>query len=837
MRSHCTFLIILCTLSAPCKMYAQNIQSLYRNAVQLPEKLSGVEPSFLVHPHWIEDTDKFWFLKKMEKGTSEFLIVDPSISSIKPLFNKYKIASALHNYLHVHVSPDKLPIENISFQTNTPHTILIQIYGETMFYDIVSNHLQLAPENEQIGFAPGLNPEDAPAASLPGGRRTKLTFINRSKDTMTLLWIDTDGIPHDYHHLKPGESWIQNTYSGHLWRVLSNGDKPVVAFIAENHSAVAIIDGRTPPRNKKNEKKVGVSPDGKMQVVFHGYNVYLKYINNDTERAFTHDGSAENYYGGSVYWSPNSLYFVLMRTIPAQKHIVYEVDSSPSHQEQPELHAFDYLKPGDRIEHPRPYLFNVTSENGAAIPDSLFPNPWDISDLRWNSDSRRFLFCTMQRGFQIDRLISINPHKDSARVVINEKSATFIDWTNKVYIRYLSKTHEAIWMSERDGWNHLYLYDTNTGRVEKQITRGHWVVRKVIKVDPKVRQIWFTAGGIVPGQNPYYIQYARINFDGSGLTLLSHGNGTHYVTFSPSGRYLVDSYSRVDLPPVTNLCDSEGKILIHLEKGDDSALTKIGWKPPERFVAKGRDGKTNIYGLIWFPFHLQSGRKAPVIEDIYAGPQGAYVPESFHVFYDQQQLAELGFIVVQIDGMGTNFRSKAFQDACWHHLDDGGFPDRILWIKAAAMKYHSMDVSRVGIYGTSAGGQNALDAVLLHGDFYKAAVADSGCYDNRMDKIWWNEQWMGWPVGPQYAENSGVTLAHKLTGKLLLMWGELDTNVDPASSLQVVNALIKANKSFEMLEVPGAGHGVLSTPYARRKMWDFFLRYLLGRDIPNWNSN
>ena len=224
-----------------------------------------------------------------------------------------------------------------------------------------------------------------------------------------------------------------------------------------------------------------------------------------------------------------------------------------------------------------------------------------------------------------------------------------------------------------------------------------------------------------------------------------------------------------------------------------------------------------------------------MIEDIYAGPQGSFVPKAFRPFYDQQALAELGFIVVQIDGMGTSNRSKAFHDVCWKNLGDAGFPDRILWIKAAAAKYPYMDLTRVGIYGTSAGGQNALRALLAHPDFYKVGVSACGCHDNRMDKIWWNEQWMGWPVGPHYAEQSNVTNADKLHGKLLLIVGEMDHNVDPASTMQVVNALIKADKDFELLVVPGADHG-MGGAYGARRMRDFFVRRLIGVEPPDRNA-
>ena len=283
------------------------------------------------------------------------------------------------------------------------------------------------------------------------------------------------------------------------------------------------------------------------------------------------------------------------------------------------------------------------------------------------------------------------------------------------------------------------------------------------------------------------------------------------------------------MPPVTEMRRADdGQLVCELERGNWDQLLQTGWQPPERFVTKGRDGETDIYGVVFRPTTFDSQRKYPVIESIYAGPQDSFVPKGFRAYFSEQAMAELGFIVVKIDGMGTANRSKKFHDVCWQNLKDAGLPDRIRWIQAAAAKYGCMDLTRVGIYGGSAGGQNAACAVMSHGDFYKVAVADCGCHDNRMDKIWWNEQWMGWPVGPHYEANSNVTLAAGLTGKLLLIVGEMDTNVDPASTMQVVNALIKADKDFDMLVVPGSGHGAAERPYASRRRADYFVRHLLG---------
>jgi dipeptidyl aminopeptidase/acylaminoacyl peptidase len=337
-----------------------------------------------------------------------------------------------------------------------------------------------------------------------------------------------------------------------------------------------------------------------------------------------------------------------------------------------------------------------------------------------------------------------------------------------------------------------------------------------------------------PGKDPYFTHAYRINFDGSGLAPLTEADANHTIAFSDDMKYYVDTWSRADLPTVSQLRRTDdGKSVLELEQGDIQQLLAAGWHPPEVFKAMGRDGKTDIWGVIFRPSNFDPAKKYPVIESIYAGPQGSFVPKTFSA--SGQPLTELGFIVVQIDGMGTNNRSKAFHDVAFKDLADAGFADRILWHKAVAAKYSYYDLSRVGIYGTSAGGQNAMGALLFHPEFYQVAVANSGCHDNRMDKIWWNEQWMSWPLGPHYAASSNVDNASRLQGKLLLVMGEMDTNVDPSSTLQVVNALIKANKKFDLLFVPGGGHGA-GGAYGQRLLQDFFVHHLLGAEPPDWNK-
>ncbi len=578
------------------------------------------------------------------------------------------------------------------------------------------------------------------------------------------------------------------------------------------------------------------SPDGTWEAFIRNYNVWVKAKDGKEEFALSQDGSEGDYYTfESIAWSPDSKKIAAYRLRRGYHRVIYYVESSPADKLQPEPRSMEYAKPGDALDIERPVLFLVGERKRIAVNDALFPNPFDMSRLSWRKDSSAFTFEYNQRGHEIFRIIEVNGMTGEPRAVISEEPKTFFDYSGKKYRYDVEDGKEIIWMSERNGWNHLYLYDGRTGEVKNQITSGEWVVRDVRKVDEKTRQIWFQAGGIIPDVDPYFPHCARINFDGTGLTLLTGGNAGHTAAFSEDMAYLVTIRSRVDLPTVMELRRaSDGEVLLEVEKADVTQLAKAGWKAPEAFVAKGRDGKTDIWGVIFRPTNFDPQRKYPVIENIYAGPHSSSVPKSFSPYNGMQALAELGFIVVQIDGMGTSNRSKAFHDVAWKNIGDAGFPDRILWHKAVAAKYPYYDITRVGIYGTSAGGQNALGGLLFHPEFYKAGVAACGCHDNRMDKIWWNEQWMGWPVGPEYAASSNVEHAANLQGRLLLILGEMDTNVDPASTMQVVDALIKADKYFDLLVIPGANH-TSGGAYGERKRYDFFVENLLGVRPPDRN--
>jgi len=594
------------------------------------------------------------------------------------------------------------------------------------------------------------------------------------------------------------------------------------------------------------------SPDGKWEALTNNFNVAVRPAgSHDRATVLSTDGSEGNYYDpASIVWSPDSKKIAAYRVRPGYRREVHYVESSPEDQLQPKHSTLLYAKPGDALDVDQPVLFQLDPAHQVVVDNALFPNAYANSELVWRKDSRAFTFEYNQRGHQVYRVVEVDASTGTARAVISEEPKTFFTYrtangsladSGKEFRYDVDDGKEIIWMSERDGWNHLYLYDGVTGSVKNQITKGNWVVRGVQHVDPVSRQIWFSAGGMYPGKDPYFASYYRINFDGSGLTRLTEADANHSAAFSKDMKFYVDTYSRIDMAPVVELRRTADNSLVSaVERGDITELTRAGWKAPEVFVSKGRDGQTDIWGIIIRPTNFDPSKKYPVVENIYAGPQGSFVPKSFFAYNQMQSQAELGFIVVQIDGMGTSNRSKAFHDVAWRNLGDAGFPDRILWHKAVAAKYPYYDITRVGIYGGSAGGQNALGGLLFHSDFYKTGIAYAGCHDNRMDKIWWNEQWMGWPIGPQYSASSNVDNAYRLQGDLLLVVGELDTNVDPSSTMQVVNQLIKHDKNFDLLVVPGANHPAgrgndPAAPYGDHKRFDFFVQHLLGVTPPAWN--
>lgn len=604
-------------------------------------------------------------------------------------------------------------------------------------------------------------------------------------------------------------------------------------------------EGAIPSRGKErhwmevDDEKEGrpvTSPDGKWTAFIKNDNVYVREVATGKEKQLSQDGTLSNYYSSYIQWSPDSKSVVSCRIRPVEKRYVYYVESSPADQAQPKLHKQEYAKPGDELRFKVPCIFEVESGRRLIPSTELFSHQYELSGPMWNADSKAITFEYNERGHKVYRVLEMSAVDGSVRTLIEEKEEKYVNYP-RIYRNYLSDGKRIIWSSERDNYNHLYLYDRATGKPLNQITKGEWYVRGVQHVDEANEVIYFSANGMKKGEDPYLIHYYKINFDGSNLVELTPEEGMHQCWYSSDYKYLVDVYSKVDQAPIAVLRDAkDGKIRMQLDKADISALLANGWKAPEVFSAKGRDGKTDMWGVIYRPSNFDPSKKYPVIEYIYSGPGDQYVPKTFSSYnWWMTSLAELGFIVVQVDGMTTSFRSKEFEEVCYKNLKDAGLPDHIAWIKAAAQKYPYMDIDRVGIFGCSAGGQESTGAVLFHPEFYKAAYSACGCHDNRMDKIWWNELWMGYPVDESYSACSNVDNAHLLSRPLMLVVGELDDNVDPASTMQVANALIKANKDFELVVIPGAHH-TMGEDFGEHKRYDFFVRHLMGITPPSWDK-
>jgi dipeptidyl-peptidase-4 len=739
---------------------------------------NGQDPVFRdqLDPTWLADQHSFWYQVKTGSGSHEFVLIDSRTGARK-------------------TAPD---LASLGLPAPPP---------------VHSTATTLEPR-----------------ASKRTGATSGIHLVNELDLELDLFWIDTGGKRVAYGKIAPKSEREQHTFEGHVW-LLTRSDGSEVAVIEAGPVVTTwIIDGAGRKPVPKPLRAPGTSPDQAWVVSVSADQLVLRNAADGSERKLNAPIEAKATWRGKVAWSPDSKAFLVSAAVEVPERIVTIVESTPSDQKQPKLKTFPYAKPGDALPKPQLVLFHPGSEEGQVIDSTLFPTPFTQSHeirVTWAPDGSEAYFDYNERGHQLYRILAVNAATGSVRVVVEETAKTFIDYTKKTWRHWLHQSGELLWMSERSGWAHLSLHDIATGELKNAVTSGAWPVREVLHVDAEKRQVWFLASGLREGEDPYHLHLCRANFDGSGFVRLTEGDGNHHVEFSPAREWFIDRWSRADHPPVHELRRSADGSLVHeLERADASALLSSGWTMPERFVAKGRDGKTDIHGILVKPSSFDPAKSYPVIEDIYAGPHAAFAPKDFGRLERLHEVADAGFIVVKLDGMGTNHRGKAFHDVAWKNLKDSGFPDRIAWIKAAAATRPWMDLTRVGIYGGSAGGQSAMRAVLDHHDFYHVAVADCGCHDNRMDKIWWNEQWMGWPVDESYAKNSNADDARQLGGKLLLIVGELDDNVDPASTTRVVAALQKAGKEFEYMPIIGAGHGAVETAYGSKARLEFLKKHL-----------
>ncbi|MGC1417802.1 MAG: DPP IV N-terminal domain-containing protein [Candidatus Acidiferrum sp.] len=605
-----------------------------------------------------------------------------------------------------------------------------------------------------------------------------------------------------------------------------------------------------------------LSPDGKKVAFIRDYNLWVRDVASGKETQLTTDGVKDFGYATDnagwihsdrpvLLWSPDSKKIATFQQDQRGVGEMYLVETKVGH---PVLQAWKYPLPGDAVvttiqrviidlDGPKVIRLQMPADqHRSTLCDDVEcrGSAWD--DVEWSPDAKHLAFVSTSRDHEDEHLRVADAETGAVREVFNDKVATQYEsgW-GRVNWRYLPESNEFIWFSEKSGWGHLYLYDLANGELKHRITDGDWVVTQLLRVDEKNRLLYFLANGREKGENPYFAHLYQIGFDGKNLTLLTPEDGNHQISFSPSGHYFVDDYSRPDVPNVSVVRDDAGKLLSTVAKTDISRLLATGWQPPTPITVKARDGETDLYGLMYKPTNLDPTKKYPIINNIYPGPQGGSVGNwGFSPARgDAQSLAELGFVVVQIEGMGNPLRSKKFHDFYYGDMGDNTLPDQITGMKQLAEKYSWIDIDRAGIYGHSGGGYATADAMFRYPDFFKVGISESGNHDNREYEDDWGERYQGLLVKnadgtTNYDDQANENIAKNLKGHLLLAHGTMDDNVPPYNTLLVVDALIKANKDFDLLLLPNQHHGYGSeTLYMTRRRWDYFVRYLLGAEPPH----
>jgi len=649
--------------------------------------------------------------------------------------------------------------------------------------------------------------------------------------------------------------WLENdkfwytvkTQSGEQTYLVDPAAKSKTLTTAYNNS------NNTPGGMRRNGRDEVLSPDGKKSILIKDFNLYVKDIASGKLTQLTTDGIKDYGYATDnagwkhsdapiLRWSPDSKKIATFQQDQRNSKDMYLVSTNVG---SPTLSAWKYPLPGDK-EIPTIRRVVIDVVNPKVISLDIAPDPHratlsdDISssgtfdDIDWKTDGTELAFVSTSRDHKIEKFRIANALTGAVREVFEEKVKTqYESGQGAINWSYLPASKEIIWYSERDNWGHLYLYDSTTGKLKNQITKGNFVVARVLKVDEKTRTIYFVGNGREAG-NPYFTHLYKIGFDGKKLASLTPEEGNHISTFSPSGKYILDTYSQPNVTSVTVLRDLNGKLLVSLEKTDVSRLAATGWKAPAPVSVKAHDGKTDIYGLVFTPTKMESGKKYPVIDYIYPGPQGGSVGNwSFAASRgDNQALAELGFIVVVIEGTSNPDRSKSFHDMSYGNMAENTLPDQITAIKQLSEKF-PIDTTKVGIWGHSGGGFATAAAMFRYPDFFKVGIAESGNHDNRNYEDDWGERYNGLVENSDYEAQANQNYAKNLKGKLMLVHGMMDDNVPPYNTLLVVEALEKANKSFDLVIFPNSAHGYGAySPYMMRRRWDYFVQNLLGAEPP-----
>ena len=689
---------------------------------------------------------------------------------------------------------------------------------------------------------------------------TKAQAFDQARLAAALQALNPTGKPVDpsrlaisNYTLADSDKTILLTYSGHQLRCDLSGDGSCKPDTEPQPG--------TPGRHRIG--KMDISPDGKKGAFIRDWNLWLLNLTNNKETQLTKDGIKDFGYATDnagwqhsdnaiLVWSPDSKRIATFQQDQRKTGELYLTNVTNGH---PTLTTLKYPLVGDKdvtmiervildVEHPKVIRLKMApDQHRSTLCDDIScrgGTGWD--DVQWSADSKTLAFVSTSRDHKQEWMRLANPRTGEVKEVMGETTPKFFESGNgKVNWHYLSATNELLWFSERDNWGHLYLYDITTGKIKNQITHGDWNVTQVLNVDEKARVLYFEAVGREDGVDPYFIQYYRVNFDARDLQLLTPERATHTITPSPDNRFFVDTYSTPTQPQVSVIRDRTGKVVADVAREDITRLKATGWIPPVQIMVKARDGKTDIYGLLFRPTNFSTEKKYPLINHVYPGPQiGSCGPRNFLAAHgDLQSLAELGFIVVCIDGMGTPFRSKAFHEAYFGDLGDNTIPDQVTGMKQLAERYPWIDLDLAGMYGHSGGG-NATAAAMFHfPDFFKVGISESGNHDNRDYEDDWAEKWAGLlttnPDGTSnYDSQANQATAKDLKGHLLLAHGTMDDNVPPANTLLVVDALIKANKDFDLLMIPNARHGYgEAAQYMTRRRWDYFVRYLAGAIPPH----
>lgn len=657
-----------------------------------------------------------------------------------------------------------------------------------------------------------------------------------------------------------------------------SADRKTISFSAEGKQWACDLKGKSlktveggeapPPEERRpggrpfgaDSRPEVPSPDGRLAVFIRDHNLWLREIATGAEKQLTTDGVKDYGYATDnagwirsdrpvVSWSPDSRKIVTFQQDQREVGEMYLIETKVGH---PVLQAWKYPLPGDEIismiervvihlDGPRTVRLKMPpDQHRSTFTDDIKSRTGDMEDVQWSPDGSRLAFVSTSRDHKHEVLRLANPETGEVRDVFEEKVATYFEsGEGRANWRFLAASNEVVWFSERDNWGYLYLYDLETGELKNRITTGEGNVEDVLRIDEKNRRVLFVGVGREKGRDPYFRHLYTILLDGRGIRLLTPEDADHELSLSPSGLFFIDSYSKPDVPPVSVLRNAEGKLLLTLEKADISALLTTGWKPPLPFTVKARDGVTDLYGLMFRPTNFDPAKKYPIINNIYPGPQSGSVRSRSFVPArgDAQSLAELGFIVIQLDGMGTPGRSKAFHDAYYGNMGDNTLPDQVAGMKELAERHPWIDIDRAGIYGHSGGGYATCDAMFRYPDFFKVGVSQAGNHDNRGYEDDWGEKWQGLLVAhpegvSNYDSQANQNFAKNLKGKLLLAHGTLDSNVPPYNTLLVVDELIKANKDFDLILFPNRGHGFGNEPYMVRRRWDYFVRHLLGAEPP-----